>query len=184
MCTGKSQPFSSNYYQVQTGFDSYPMEEFPDPHARKGGEGEKRESQNKRMENLDNLRKIQEEVAMLKKFNIYVPLFILTIVAVFMSNSAEAKRGGEGGRGDGPIIYVTSQDLFYDSIVTADPLPFKGPFQELEMGGTTGLQTEFGPGDPGYYGGRWWLDLNLNGIMDEEDKFFLCPLLGPGRATP
>lgn len=121
---------------------------------------------------------------MSKKFRIYVPLFILTIVAVFMSNSAEAKRGGEGGRGDGPIIYVTSQDLFYDSIVTADPLPFKGPFQELEMGGTTGLQTEFGPGDPGYYGGRWWLDLNLNGIMDKEDKFFLCPLLGPGRATP
>ena len=121
---------------------------------------------------------------MLKKCKIYIPLFILTIVAVFMSSSTEAKRGGEGGRGDGPVIYVTTQGLYYDSIVTADPLPQKGPFQELEMGGQTGLQTEFGPGDPGYYGGRWWLDLNDNDEMDPEDKFFLCPLLGPGRETP
>ena len=37
-----------------------------------------------------------------------------------------------GGRGTGPIIYVTSQDLFYDSIVKAS-LPRKGPFQLLEQ---------------------------------------------------
>ena len=49
------------------------------------------------------------------------------------------------------------------------------------MDGPSGLQTEFGPGDPGYVGGRWWIDLNGNGEMDPADKFFLCPLLGPGR---
>lgn len=101
-------------------------------------------------------------------------------------SAASAKRGGTGGRGDGPVIYVTGQDLIYDSIVTADPLPPHGPFQKLEMGGPTGLQTEFGPGDPGYVGGRWWLDLNGNGVMDppgaDGDKYFLCPLLGPGQA--
>jgi len=54
----------------------------------------------------------------------------------------------------------------------------------LEMAGPTGLQTEFGPGDRGYVGGRWWLDLNENGEMDGKDAFFSCPLLGPGRDTP
>lgn len=120
---------------------------------------------------------------MLKKCRIYIPLFILTIVAVFMSNSTEAKRGGEGGRGDGPVIYVTSQGLYYDSIVTADPLPWRGPFQKLEMV-NGGLETEFGPGDVGYVGGRWWIDVNGNGYEDDGDQFFLCPLLGPGRAAP
>jgi hypothetical protein len=54
----------------------------------------------------------------------------------------------------------------------------KGPFQLLENG-----TTEFGPGDPGYVGGRWWEDLNGNGIQDAGDHFFHCPLLGPGRPT-
>jgi hypothetical protein len=87
------------------------------------------------------------------------------------------------GRGDGPVIYVTGQGLFYDSIVTAD-LPPKGPFQLLEMAGPTGLQTEFGPGDPEYVGGRWWVDANNNGEMDMDDDYFSCPLLGPGRDEP
>ena len=87
------------------------------------------------------------------------------------------------GRGDGPIIFVTSQGKYYDSIVTADPLPAKGPFQKLEMG-PDGLQTEFGPGDPGYVGGRWWVDVNGNGEMDDGDHYFSCPLLGPGRDAP
>ena len=43
--------------------------------------------------------------------------------------------------------------------------------------------TEFGPGDYGHVGGRWWVDLNDNGEMDTEDHYFLCPLLGPGRET-
>ena len=87
------------------------------------------------------------------------------------------------GRGSGPVVYVTSQNLYYDTIVKTD-LPFKGRFQPLEMAGPTGLQTEFGPGDPGYLGGRWWVDANPNGMMDEDDAYFICPLLGPGREAP
>jgi hypothetical protein len=94
------------------------------------------------------------------------------------------------GRGNGPIIYVTSQDLYYDSIITADPLPFKGPFQQLFPPGTNpadpllGLSTEFGPGDKGYVGGRWWVDVDGGGEMDPDDHYFSCPLLGPGRENP
>ena len=60
----------------------------------------------------------------------------------------------------------------------------KGRFQKLEMAGPTGLQTEFGPGNHGYVGGRWWVDANGNDLMDAGDAFFSCPLLGPGRAEP
>jgi len=63
------------------------------------------------------------------------------------------------GRGTGPVIFVTSQGLYYDSIVVADPLPMKGRFQQL-IPGENGLSTEFGPGTPGHLGGRWWVDLN------------------------
>jgi len=58
-------------------------------------------------------------------------------------------------------------------------LPMRGPFQKLE-----GNTTAYGPGDPGYLGGRWWVDENGNNMMDAGDHFFHCPLLGPGRATP
>jgi hypothetical protein len=77
------------------------------------------------------------------------------------------------------IVFVTSQGLYYDTFVVKDPLPMKGRFQLLTNG-----QTEFGPGQPGYLGGRWWEDLNSNGIQDPEDHYFLCPLLPPGRPTP
>jgi hypothetical protein len=77
------------------------------------------------------------------------------------------------------VVFVTSQGLYYDTFVTNDPLPMHGKFQLLENG-----QTEFGPGDPGYLGGRWWEDLNQNGIQDTDDHFFHCPLLPPGRRTP
>ncbi len=87
------------------------------------------------------------------------------------------------GRGTGPVVYVESQGLFYDSIVLAD-LPANGRFQQLKPGvGPSGLATEFGPGDVGYLGGRWWIDANGNGYQDEADAFFLCPLLGPGRSV-
>jgi hypothetical protein len=79
-------------------------------------------------------------------------------------------------RGD-TVIFVTSQGLYYDSVVNG-PLPPHGKFQVLEMG-PNGLQTEFGPGDPGYLGGRWMLD-NGDGTTD----YFSCPLLGPGRDNP
>jgi len=77
------------------------------------------------------------------------------------------------------VVYVTGQDLFYDSIVVADPVPPLGRFQLLEMG-PNGLQTEFGPGDRGYLGGRWKEDFDGNG----EFHFFVCPLLGEGRQDP
>ena len=86
-------------------------------------------------------------------------------------------------RGNGPVVYVTGQDLFFDTIVLGS-LPLEGPFQKLEMDGPTGLQTEFGPGDHGYVGGRWWVDANADGLMDAGDVYFLCPLLGPGRTAP
>jgi hypothetical protein len=88
-----------------------------------------------------------------------------------------------GVRADNPCpaceVYVTSQNLCYATFATADPLPMRGPFQLLEDG-----VTEFGPRDRGYRGGRWWEDLNGNGIQDEEDHFFLCPLMGPGTPPP
>ena len=77
------------------------------------------------------------------------------------------------------VVFVTSQGLYYDTFVVKDPLPMTGRFQLLDDG-----QTEFGPGQPGYLGGRWWEDLNDNGIQDPEDHYFLCPLLPPGRPTP
>ena len=84
---------------------------------------------------------------------------------------------------EGPVVYVESQGLFYDSIVTAMELPPHGPFQQL-YACDLGLCTEFGPGDRGHHGGRWWMDVNGNGMMDEQDSYFSCPLLGPGRETP
>lgn len=100
--------------------------------------------------------------------------------ALLVSTSAFAKERTTG-RGTGPVIYVTSQGLYYDSIVLTD-LPMKGDFQQL-VPGENGLATEFGPGTPGHLGGRWWIDVNADNVIDAGDKFFLCPLLGPGRTT-
>ena len=117
---------------------------------------------------------------MSKKYSVFGILLLGAIVAMFLISPgvASADRGGEGGRGNGPVIYVSSQGLFYDSIITADPVPNHGRFQDLVMG-EKGLETEFGPGDQGYVGGRWHL-VNEDG----EDVYFICPLLGPGRTTP
>jgi hypothetical protein len=100
-------------------------------------------------------------------------------LAMITSTNVFAKER-ETGRGTGPVVYVSSQGLYYDSIVVADPLPMRGQFQELTPD-MNGLTTEFGPGEPGHRGGRWWVDLNMDGLMDPDDHFFLCPLLGPGR---
>ena len=110
-------------------------------------------------------------------------------LAVMMVTATTVIAGGkahEKGRGSGPIVYVISQGKFYDSIITADPLPWKGKFQELRTDGPPplGLQTQFGPGDSGYRGGRWWMDTNGDGEQDADDHYFSCPLLGPGRGTP
>jgi hypothetical protein len=77
------------------------------------------------------------------------------------------------------VVFVTSQGLYYDTFVVKDPLPMEGRFQLIENG-----QTEFGPGQPGYLGGRWWEDTDGDGIQDADDHYFLCPLLPPGRPTP
>jgi hypothetical protein len=108
---------------------------------------------------------------------------IIAVLVLAVAAPALATRGGEGGRGDGPIVYVTGQHLFYDSIVVADPVPNKGPFQEL-IPTNDGLTTEFGPGDQGYVGGRWFIDMDGDHEPTDGDVFFICPLLGPGRATP
>jgi hypothetical protein len=72
-------------------------------------------------------------------------------------------------------VYVESQGLCYDSVVTAQNLPNRGPFQLLEEDSAdhcgSGLKTEFGPGDPGYVGGRW---------VTGDGTRFMCPLIGGG----
>ena len=99
--------------------------------------------------------------------------------AVAMSSTGYAKERTKG-RGTGPTVFVNSQGLYYDSIVVADPLPFKGRFQQL-VPDENGLSTDYGPGEVGHLGGRWWVDVNENQRMDKNDHYFLCPLLGPGR---
>jgi len=93
---------------------------------------------------------------------------ILAVVGI-SSGPAEAQRG----RGALGVVYVSSQGLYYDTFVSAETLPPRGPFQLLENG-----VTEFGPGDPGYRGGRWMVP-NGDGF-----DYLLCPLLPPGRSEP
>lgn len=106
------------------------------------------------------------------------------LLALLIPMTMEIHPADARGINQGPVIYVTGQGLYYDSIVIANELPMRGPFQKLEMDGPTGLQTEFGLGDRNYVGGRWWVDANGDGEMDEGDAFFSCPLLGPGRTAP
>ena len=115
----------------------------------------------------------------MKKFNVITALVFVAGVTL-VSNVAIAKDKGRGSEG-APVVYVTSQGLYYDSIAVAD-VPMKGEFQQL-VPTMHGLTTEFGPGEVGHLGGRWWIDINDDGVMDNSDKFFLCPLLGPGRAS-
>lgn len=78
------------------------------------------------------------------------------------------------------VVYVESQGLCYESIVTAQNLPPHGPFRTLapdldETCGEDSLITEFGPGDQGYVGGRWILP---------DGRRFMCPLIGGGYLPP
>lgn len=117
----------------------------------------------------------------MKKKLISMNVLFVLVFSLILSTTVSAR--GKNNPKPQPVVYVTGQDLFFDSIVLTD-LPSNGPFQLLEMDGPTGLQTEYGPGDRGYVGGRWWVDGNGNGEMDSEDAYFLCPLLGPGRTEP
>ena len=104
-------------------------------------------------------------------------------VAVFAIILSVSPAFGQG-RPDAGVVYVIGQGLLFETFGTTD-LPPYGPFQELiqpdDPANVSGFpETEYGPGDPGYVGGRWWVDVNGNGEQDEEDKYFQCPLLGPG----
>jgi hypothetical protein len=101
----------------------------------------------------------------------------VAVLAFAIPAYAQPQGGRHGALGE---VYVTSQGLYYDTFVTVSTLPQQGPFQLL----TANHTTEFGPGEPGYLGGRWWVDVNGDGIQDAGDMFLLCPLLGPGSPTP
>jgi hypothetical protein len=106
------------------------------------------------------------------------------LALVWTTRQVEARGNFPGPQ---PVVFVRSQELYYDSIITADPLPRKGKFQRLfhpAFDDVDQLETEYGPGDPGHLGGRWWVDENQNGEQDDGDHFFSCPLLGPGREDP
>ncbi len=111
---------------------------------------------------------------MKRRFAILLVVVLAALLSVIPAAADETSARGTPG-----VIYVTSQGLYYNTYVVADPLPFRGPFQPL-----VNHTTEFGPGQPGYLGGRWWVDTNGNGVMDPGDHYFLCPLVGPGRTTP
>ena len=104
--------------------------------------------------------------------------YLVLIVVIVLSMIAVIPASANRGNGDLGVVYVSSQGLYYDTFVSAKSLPMHGRFQKLESG-----ETELGPGDQGYVGGRWWID-DGNGIQDENDTFLLCPLLGPGRTSP
>lgn len=110
----------------------------------------------------------------MRRYSLMVGLLVLALLAISAPVSAKGGRAGAIGE-----VYVTSQGLYYDTFVTTERLPMRGRFQLLVDG-----STEFGPGDPGYLGGRWWIDVNGNGEQDQGDTFLLCPLLGPGRTSP
>lgn len=112
-------------------------------------------------------------------------LKVAAITAVIVSQFALSTTVLAKGRGGGELltIYVISQDLYYDTFKTTD-LPPRGKFQQLYPGAEMGPSTEYGPGDQGYVGGRWWVDTNNDGEMDDMDVYFSCPLLGPGREQP
>ena len=72
-------------------------------------------------------------------------------------------------------VYVESQGLCYETFETTD-LPNRGPLQLIEPDplnrcGEGSSKTPYGPGDPGYTGGRW---------ITPEGRTFQCPLVGPG----
>jgi len=75
---------------------------------------------------------------MRKKMIFFTVLFAL-ILPLALSATVNAR--GKNNPRPQPVVYVTSQDLYYDSIVLAD-LPSNGPFQLLEMAGPVGFQTE------------------------------------------
>jgi hypothetical protein len=106
-----------------------------------------------------------------------VVVLSLTLVAAAIAAPPKGGRPASPGK-----VYVESTGLVFDTFGAAEPLPNVGPFQQLyPTGGPGGIaSTAVGPGEEGFYGGRWWVDVNGDNIRNEGDRFFLCPLLGPG----
>ena len=67
-----------------------------------------------------------------------------SLTALVESLEARPRNGGAqyAFSEDGTLVYVRSQGLYYDTFVSAQELPMKGPFQKFEAG-----ETDFGPGD-------------------------------------
>jgi hypothetical protein len=124
----------------------------------------------------------------MKRRNLTLGFSALVLAASAVVASAPSQ--ALAGRGNGPVgvIYVTGQDLYFDTIGLKD-LPQRGPFQALYVvvdddGNIVDARTEYGPGDQGYVGGRWEafiVDLDMNPVAI---RYFECPLLGPGREEP
>ena len=135
----------------------------------------------------------------------YSRLFAATLVCCMVAVSipvvfAQPPGRPVGPRQEGHSIYVNSQEMYFNTIVPVlsigdggKGLPWnghnQGSFQQLyPTGGPAGgPATDYGPGDPGYRGGRWWIDNPVMGIVgeqDEYDTYFLCPLLGPAMENP
>ena len=97
----------------------------------------------------------------MRKIAIIVLVVALSLVVAMpvFAGGGPPPRDGDGNRVR-VVVYVTSQGLYYDSIV-GPALPQRGPFQQLFPPGTNPdwplgetLSTEFGPGTPGHVGGR------------------------------
>lgn len=96
---------------------------------------------------------------------------VALLLAIFAS-SAAAQPPMRGA------VYVESQGLCFETFVSAETLPDNGPFQLIEPSdicGAGSFKTMFGPGDPGYVGGRW---------VRPDGTHFLCPLVGGGYPPP
>src|SRR5688572_22691071 len=106
-----------------------------------------------------------------RKLALWVALLAVTVTTLM----SFAVAYGKGNPHPHVVVFVRSQELYYDSIVNGS-LPPHGKFQVLESVNGR-LETDFGPGDPGYLGGRWMMN-TPDGVI-----YFSCPLLPPGRET-
>jgi len=97
------------------------------------------------------------------------------LLAAFAVVALTAFSGTAAARG---AVYVVSQGLCYETFAAAESLPPHGPFQLITpstLCGPGSSMTPFGPGDPGYTGGRW---------VRPDGTHFLCPLVGGGYPPP
>ena len=116
----------------------------------------------------------------------------LFVIGLLLMAAVPVFAGGPGPKKNADaVVYVTSQELYFDTNITGAEFTPHGKFQQLFPPGTnpawpagTTLSTEFGPGTPGHRGGRWWIDVDGDGMISKGDPLFSCPLLGPGRETP